>query len=155
MQRKHIAALVVVILAVVAVGIGLASDGEHSSADARYNYVLELTDTIPDTIPFDASDGMQYLVVSWTVVNDRYSDGLTTNPLVWIWKATAHGVTYTGSLGSVIHPGYNLVTVERGGQASSVTLINVPDGLTLDDIRISVEYRVGSPALELDRSIEI
>ncbi len=148
------AVVVIAIIAIAAVAVG----GGDKSPDARYNYDTSLTDffmTSSGSIQ-SASDGMQYLVVVYTVYNDKWSDGVTTNDIIWQWKATANGVSYSSTVMGYLHPDYQLVTVEKGGHATSVEVFEVPDTLKLSDITISQEYKdFSTPKIERDTSISV
>ncbi len=148
------AVVIVVIIAIAAVAVG----GGDKSPDVRYNYSSELTDffTTSSGSIQSASDGMQYLVVVYTVYNDKWSDGVTTNDIIWQWKATANGVSYSSTVMGYLHPDYQLVTVEKGGHATSVEVFEVPSTLSMSDITISQDYKdFSTPKIERDTSISI
>lgn len=154
-SKKVIIGAVVVIVAIIAIA-AVASGGGDKSPDARYNYDSELTDffmTSTGTIQ-SASDGYQYLIVTYTVYNDKISDGISTNSMMWSWKATANGVSYSSTVVGYLHPDYQLVTVEKGGHATSVEVFEVPATLTLSDITVSQNYTdFSNSKVERDESI--
>ena len=148
------AVVVIAIIAIAAVAVG----GGDKSPDVRYNYEAELSDSFLTSTGYlqTASEGMQYLVVVYTVYNDKWSDGVTTNDIVWQWKATADGISYSSTVVGYLHPDYQLVTIEKGGHATSVEVFEVPDTLTMSDITISQDYNDFSvPKIERDESISI
>lgn len=146
--------VVIAIIAIAAVAMG----GGDKSPDVRYNYEAELSDSfLTSTGTFQtASDGYQYLVVVYTVYNDKWSDGITTNDIIWQWKATANGVSYSSTVIGYLHPDYQLVTVEKSGHATSAEVFEVPDTLAMSDITISQDYKdFTTPKIERDESISI
>ena len=148
------AVVVIAIIAIAAVAVG----GGDKSPDVRYNYEAELSDSFLTSTGYlqTASEGMQYLVVVYTVYNDKWSDGITTNDIIWQWKATANGISYSSTVVGYLHPDYQLVTVEKGGHATSVEVFEVPDTLTMSDITISQDYNdFSTPKIERDESISI
>ncbi len=156
-SKKVIIGAVVVIVAIIAIA-AVASGGGDKSPDVRYNYSAELVDfftTSTDTIQ-SPSAGYQYLIVTYTAYNDKWSDGISTNSLIWQWKATADGVSYSSTVVGYLHPDYQLVTIEKGGHATSVEVFEVPSTLTMADITISQEYKdFSTPKVERDTSISV
>ena len=157
MVSKKVIIGAVVVIAIIAIA-AVAMGGGDKSPDVRYNYEAELSDsflTSTGTLQ-TASDGYQYLVVVYTVYNDKWSDGITTNDIIWQWKATADGVSYSSTVIGYLHPDYQLVTVEKGGHATSAEVFEVPDTLTMSDITISQDYKdFSTPKIERDTSISI
>lgn len=158
MVSKKVIIGVVVVIAIIAIAAAAMSGGGDKSPDVRYNYDAELSDsflTSTGTLQ-EASDGYQYLVVVYTVYNDKWSDGVSTNSIIWQWKATANGVSYSSTVVGYLHPDYQLVTVEKGGHATSVEVFEVPDTLTMSDITISQDYKdFSTPKIERDTSISV
>lgn len=157
-SKKVILALVavVVIIGIAAIAIG----GSDKTPDARYNYELSLTDSftsISSGSLYEADEGKQYLVVKYMVYNDSYKDGISTNDWIWVWKATAGGLTYSCTLDEALYPGHQTVTVAEGGHGGSVELFEIPDDITLDDITISQEYTWTNnpPVFQLDTTIQV
>ena len=155
-SKKVIIGAVVVVAIIVIAAVALGGGSEKT--EARYNYELSLTDSFTSTASGaiqEADEGKQYLVLTYTVYNDSYKDGISTNDWIWVWKATANGITYSCTLDEALYPGHQTVTVAEGGHGGSVELFEIPSTVTLDDISISQSYiwTNDPPVLQLDESI--
>ena len=157
MVSKKVIIGAVVVIAIIAIA-AVAMGGGDKSPDVRYNYEAELSDsflTSTGTLQ-TASDGMQYLVVVYTAYNNKWSDGITTNDIIWQWKATANGISYSSTVIGYLHPDYQLITIEKGGHATSVEVFEVPDTLTMSDITVSQDYKDFSvPKIERDEDLTV
>lgn len=152
------AVVVVAIIAIAAVAMGGSDDDK--AADVRYNYSAELvksfTTNVSGAEPQTASEGMQYLIVTYKAFNDSWSDGISTNVIMWQWKATVNGVSYSDSVVEYLHPGYQLIKIEKGGNGGSVVVFEIPDTIAMTDIEISQKYvDFKTPTIERDTTITV
>ncbi|MDO5854062.1 MAG: hypothetical protein Q4Q62_08555 [Thermoplasmata archaeon] len=158
MQKKtKIIVGAVVVLAVIVLLAAAASGGGSSKAEVRYNYSIEVTDSFTTDSGYTASSGTgsDFAIVTWTVANDSYSDGFSTNSLTFDADLTVNGLTYGTSAYMYSHPGYLLATIEQGHSASFVYVYEVPDGTAVSDIEVSFEYTwtFDPPKMERDESL--
>lgn len=154
------AVVVIAIIAIAAVAVGGGSSDKQ--ADARFNYSAELVNSFDTNISSGsvqtAPEGSQYLLVKVKVANDSWSNGISTNDLIWSWKATTStGVSYTPSVVGYLHPGYQLITVEKGGVGTTIYIFEIPSTLTLSDLTITQSYDdFGSdPKMERDDTLKL
>lgn len=163
MVSKKVIIGAVVVIAIIAIAAAAMSGGSSDKqADARYNYTTELVDSFGTNISTGsvqtAPEGSQYFLVKVKVANDSWSNGISTNDLIWSWKATTSaGVSYSPSVVGYLHPDYQLITVEKGGVGTTIYVFEVPSTLTLSDLTITQSYDdIGSdPKMELDTSLSI
>ena len=151
-----IAVVVIVVIVIAAVAAGGGSSDEEQDADVRYDYAAELSDgwDLDQIIPTKPSDGMQFVVIHYVLANDAVTDGITTNPLIFEWTATVNGLTYDlDMIATASHPDERTVGINVGAQAESVAVIEVPAGVSLDDIEIALEYSFDDLTLERDDSL--
>lgn len=135
-----IAVVVIVVVIIAAIAAGGGSSSDERQADGRYDYDAVLSDSIPDNVFSHPDEGMQYLIITYTLANDGY-DELTTNFMANNWTATCGGLTYSDDdFLSVTCPQYQLVSITAGHSAVSQAVIEVPADATLDDIEIGYEY---------------
>ncbi|MDO5861836.1 MAG: hypothetical protein Q4Q58_03470, partial [Thermoplasmata archaeon] len=121
MQKKtKIIIGVVVVLAVILLAAAAMSGSDKT--EVRYNYEIELTDSFTSDSGYEVTSGTstQFAIVTWTVANDSYSSGFSTNSLTFDVELTVGGLTYSTSAYMFSHPGYVLATIEQGHQASFV-----------------------------------
>ncbi len=145
-------AAVVVIVAAIAV---LASGGDDGP-DVRYDYEMEIVGsfTEADGDVQDAPAGREFLVVTWTVANDSYADGFSTNDIIFQTRAVVDGVGHGTSVYGYLHPGYVLGDIVEGETASFVLVYEVPAGTTAEDVTMQVEYVMfDPPSMERDASL--
>lgn len=153
------AVVVIAIIAIAAVAVGGGSS--EQKADVRYNYTTELVDSFGTTVSGsiqEAPEGSQYLLVKVKVANDAWSNGVTTNDIIWAWKVTtSFGVSYSSSVVGYLHPAYQLITVEKGGVGTTIHVFEIPDTLTLSDLTITQTYDdIGSdPKMERDEGLTV
>ncbi len=162
MVSKKVIIGVVVVIAIIAVAaVAMGGGSSEQKADVRYNYTTELVDSFDTTVSGSvqtAPEGSQYLLVKVKVANDSWSNGVTTNDIIWAWKATTtSGVSYSSSVVGYLHPAYQLITVEKGGVGTTIHVFEIPDTLALSDLTITQTYDdIGSdPRMERDESISI
>lgn len=154
-SKKAIIAIVAVVIVVAVVALAVGGGSSDKAADARYDYSVTLSDSIPDDLIDRPDEGMQYAIIDFVIANDHEDDGISTNFMYCKWTVTVDGVTYSdnGWL-SVSHPDYQLVTVQVGAMAHSGAVIEVPADATLDDIVVSFEYDdILPPSFERDDSL--
>ena len=153
------AVVVIAIIAIAAVAVGGGSSEQR--ADVRYNYTTELVDSFDTTVSGSvqkAPEGSQYLLVKVKVANDSWSNGVTTNDIIWEWKVTtSSGVSYSSSVVGYLHPAYQLITVEKGGVGMPIHVFEIPDPLALSDLTITQTYDdIGSdPKMERDEGLTV
>lgn len=152
-----VAVLVVVVIAAAVIG------GGDDSPEARYNYKVELADSFQwtgesGTVYNEKPDaGMQYAILTYTVYNDSYSDAISTNSIIWVWKIVADNIEYSDNIDTFSHPGYKLVEVQKGGHATQVLVYQIPASLTESDIKVTQDYTwtFDPPKLKLDETITV
>ena len=152
-SKKAIIGIVVVIVVIVVAALALS--GGASQADGRYDYQVELADSIPGDTIDRPDEGMQFALIDFVIVNDSWSSGIETPWTYCTFSITYDGITYTdnGWL-TVSHPDYQNVTINEGSSATSGAVIEIPDTATLDDITVSFEYSMTfGPTLEHDDSL--
>lgn len=145
--------IVIVLMAVVAVA---GSDNDDNKV--RYNYEIELTKSFTDNSGYTetADAGEQYAIVTWTVANDSYSDGFTTNDWIFDPSIVVNGIAYTmSSWETVLYPGYALKEIKEGYSDSFVYIYELPETVTLSDITMEIEYHTfgTEPKMERDTSL--
>ncbi len=160
-SKKVIIGAVVVIAIIAIAAVAMGGGSSEQKADVRYNYTTELVDSFDTTVSGSvqtAPEGSQYLLVKVKVANDSWSNGISTNDLIWSWKATTSaGVSYTPSVVGYLHPDYQLITVEKGGVGTTIYIFEIPSTLTLSDLTITQSYDdFGSdPKMERDDMLKL
>lgn len=162
MEKKNalIAGLVVIVLIVV-VTVALLNDSddkdEDKTIDARYDWeVKSIGPTVQAVTGTQTADeGKEYVLLTVTVANDHYSDGIEISyPVIWTdWKLTAKGVTYETDFVTQWLPEYQNLTIQVGGQYSYDVTFQVPDGLTAEDISEVVPVFSGKVSYQRDTSL--
>lgn len=156
-KKVKIGALVVLALVVIG-GIALFSGGGDDKNVARYNYDITLSeDTIGSGfLSTSPESGFQFAIVKYTMVNESFENGVSTNPFTMTWTVTANGVSYNHKSAVMYHPDYKeTVTIEVGGTHSSVVLFEVPLDVEVDDITVNIKYSSSRLNLKLDSDIEV
>lgn len=158
MVSKKVIIAVAVVAIVVIVAVAAAAGGGSKDPDARYNYEVTFTDKIGSGLfPWTPSEGNQYAIVRYVVANDHYDAGISTNDLIWVWKISAGGISYSTSLAESSLPEHKIVTVEKGGKAVNALAFEVPNTLKVSDITVTQEYTwtFDPPVLELDTGLTV
>ena len=161
-SKKVIIGAVVVIAIIAIAAVAMGGGSSEQKADARYNYSAELVNSFDTNVSTGsvqtAPEGSQYLLVKVKVANDSWSNGVTTNDIIWAWKVTtSSGVSYSSSVVGYLHPAYQLITVEKGGVGTTIHVFEIPDTLTLSDLTITQTYDdIGSdPKMERDEGLTV
>lgn len=160
-SKKVIIGIVAVVVVIALVAVAVGGGSSSSEPDARYNYKVELADHFSWTgssggVYAEKPDaGMQYAIITYKVINDK-TDKISTNLLTWEWKITVNSVSYTSDFDTYSHPGYNLVDVLKGGEATQVIVFQIPDTVALKDVSVSNSYHeIFGPSLKLDTTITV
>lgn len=155
MNKKIVVLLIVVALAVVA--IATVSMGGEDEADARYNYRIDTTtENLNGSWLESPGEGNYWAILSYTVVNDRYSAGITTNPIMWQWGLSYNNIMYSDDSETCLLKGYALVEVGVGGTATQVLAYKIPSTVPPEGL-VAVNKYVDftTPDLERDESINV
>lgn len=159
-SKKVIIGAVVVVAIIAIAAVAMGSSDDDKAADVRYNYSAELvksfTTSVSGAEPETAPEGKQYLIVSYKAFNDSWDAGVSTNDIMWQWKATVNGISYSDSVVGYLHPGHQLIKIEKGGNGGSVVIFEIPDTIAMSDIEISqkyVDFKV--PKIERDTTIVV
>lgn len=153
-SKKVIIGIIAVVAVVVIVAAAFAGSSS-APADGRYDYKVELADSFTSSTGYveHPGAGMQYAILTYKVINDHASN-ISTNPLTWDWTLKAKNLSYSMNFDTYSHPGYKLVDVNEGGEATQVIVFEVPQDVTISDISMEWKYFLG-PKLERDTSITI
>ncbi len=107
----------------------------------RYDHRLEF---ISDTALGDdicPGSGMRFLKVTYAIVNDSATVGVSMGSFYFEWAVQTGGQRYEQSeYYSTIAPGYSGATVKIGQQGMSVCVIEVPIDSNIDDMKVSFKY---------------
>lgn len=131
--------------------------------DSRIRYTYEISDTFPGSGSWNTPDpGYTFLIVTFTMANDSYAQGLPTDWWSVVVKAEVNNVEYSRSIfDTADHVLYKDVKIMPGGQASSVCITEIPAGYTADQIDVRISFRdMGQwgdsmPSFEWDESLPI
>ncbi len=153
--KLPIAAIVMVIVCAV---MYFSIPGDVDSGDVRYDYVVELTDSFESTSEYrdvvTAPAGKQFAVVTWTIANDSFKDGFSTNDLIFQSDVVVDGLIYTPQIIGFEHPGYVSASIAEGHTASFVYVYQIPAGTSVDGVEVVFEYvTVYPPDMIKDESI--
>ncbi len=132
------------------------SSTTESDVQVRFNYTIELVDSFKDgSLTEKPSSGNQFAILTFTVANDSYSDGFTTNMLIFDVDLEVGGTTYSTSFYSYMHPGYLLTTIAVGETATFTYVYEVPSGTAVSDIEVVMDYiwTFDPPVMGLDLSL--
>ena len=149
-----VAVAIVAVIVVIAV-VALATGGDDGP-EVRYDYEMEVVGSFEeaDGDVQTAPAGSEFLVVTWTVANDGYSDGFSTNDLIFQTDAVVGGIAYGTSVYGYLHPGYVLGDIMEGQMASFVFVYEVPAGTAVGDVTMQVDYVMfDPPSMERDTSL--
>lgn len=155
-SKKAIIAIVVVVVVVIIAAVAIGGGSDDKPADVRYDYTMELSDGFneDEILPSHPDEGMQFVILHYTLANDSVEDGISTNPLIFEWTATIDGLTYDlDMMDTAAHPDESTVEIGVGAQATSVVVIEIPDTATLDDITISLDVAFADFTYEQDDSL--
>lgn len=142
------AIILIAVVAVVAVGGFLAFGAAVSEDNARYNYELKFIDSYQSEFSsyvYQAPEGKKYLVLDGVIANDNVADGFTNNPFLvdWAVELPNHtSLTYLNSEDS--YPDPDLIRIEKGGKAGMALCWEVDADLSLDDLKVTIEYDGGT-----------
>lgn len=153
-RTKILIGVVVIVIVLIAIVAVASSDDE---TEVRYNYKVELADSFVTNSGYTetADAGKQYAIVTWTVANDSYDDGFSTNDLTFVTYVTVNGIQYRTTFENVSHPGYKLETITAGHQDSFVCVYEIPSTAKLSDIEVTYDYQwtYDPPNMERDTSL--
>lgn len=158
MVSKKVIIGAVIAVAVIAIAV-IALSGEEEP-NARLNCKVELADSFTSMGlmgPYQQmpDEGMKYAILTYKVVNDDYPDSIDTNPITWVWKITVNGISYDFDFDTFGHPGYKLVSVEKGGSTTQVLVFQVPKDASLDGLSVSQSYNWSwdPPVFKIDKDL--
>lgn len=156
-KRTKILIGVVVIVIVLMAVVTVAASSDDDKTEVRYNYKVELADSFVTSSGYTetADAGKQYVIVTWTVANDSYDDGFSTNDLIFVTYVTANGLQYRTTADNYLHPGYKLETITEGHEDTFVCVYEIPSTVQLSDIEVSYDYQwtYDPPKMERDTSL--
>ena len=156
-SKKAIIGIAVIVVIVVAVIAIAGSSSNDDSPEVRYDYDVTVADSfatdygmivIPDA-------GNAFVILDVTIANDSYEDGITTNPLTFMWDVSVNGITYSTDSNMFSHPGYQLIEIGQGATGTCTYVYQVPAGTTADQVTVSYEYAwtLDQPRLQHDDSL--
>lgn len=142
MSKKAIFGLVAVVVILAVVALFAFSGSSSSDPEGRYDYSIELSDSIPGDEFDKPKDGMQYAIIHFCIANDNAKSDLTTNFMSCIFKVTYNGLVYNQSdFTAVSHPDYQLVDITKGSKATSVTIVEIPKEASVEDLTVTFDYQ--------------
>ncbi len=136
-MKKSTTIILIVVAAFVAVFLILGATGS-TITDVEYDYKIEVTDSFEDKYGnVEKPDpGYQFAILTYHIYNKSYSNGISTNPLTWQMKVNVGGLNYSWSpMETYSHPGYRLIDVPKGSDASGVQVFEVPVGYSASEMK--------------------
>ncbi len=147
MNRRITLPIGAIILFVISASIYFGIPDEVDSGSVRYDYDVEIVDSFESKsgYVYTADIGTQFVIVTWTVANDSFEDGFSTDDLIFQADVVAGGLSYTPRVIGFDHPGYVSATIVMGHTASFVYVYQIPEGFAVEDIGMEFEYMTVYP----------
>ncbi len=160
MEPKKIFAIIFA-LAIVAIVVGVIVTNSYvqKEPDGYYNYEIEYQDSFTSSagVLVKPSEGRTFAIVDVVVENRNFGDGISTTPVVLVWKLTLDRVTYNlNSAFTLLHPDYWDVTIEKGKTWGYTVVFEIPkESVGKLDANISYSYTTinNAPSLRYDENL--
>ncbi len=130
MDAKKIAVIIIMIsLLAVAVGFIVSDSFVNREPDGYYNYEITYSESYTSRhgLEIFAEEGHSFAIANIIIQNNNFSEGISTQVAVLVWKLTLDRVTYNlDVINTPLHPDYWSVTLEKGKVWMYTVVFDIP-----------------------------
>lgn len=153
MSRDSKIILVLVALGIIVIGgfatmFAVADNLVSPSGDVEYDYSYYTTPSFVSKSGYveTPQSGYTYLIVEVRAKNIGYDSGLSTNDIIWQWKAQVNGLEYSTSIDQYSHPkDVGSVDVIPGYSVDFVRVFKIPADVDVSTVKVTNEYCMFGP----------